>query len=51
MQVREHWNHSLPSGDYIVGRWRKARVLGFGEGSSIYDSALVLGNVKVGKKT
>jgi acetyltransferase-like isoleucine patch superfamily enzyme len=51
MQVREHWNRSLPFGDYIVDRWQKARDLGFGEGSSIYDSALVLGNVKVGKDT
>lgn len=51
MQVREHWNRSLPFGDYIVDRWRKARDLGFGEGSSIYDSSLVLGDVKVGKST
>lgn len=49
--VREHWSRSLPFGDYIVDRWQKARELGFGEGSSIYDSALVLGDVKVGKNT
>ena len=51
MQVLEHWNRSLPFGDYIVDRWQKARDLGFGEGSSIYDSALVLGDVMVGKNT
>jgi len=41
----------LPFADYIVDRWQKAKVLGFGEGSSIYDSSLVLGEVKVGKNT
>ena len=51
MQVRVNWNRSLSFGDYIVDRWQKARDLGFGEGSSIYDSALVLGDVKVGKNT
>ncbi len=51
LQVRERWNRSLPFGDYIVDRWQKARELGFGEGSSIYDSAVVLGDVKVGINT
>jgi acetyltransferase-like isoleucine patch superfamily enzyme len=41
----------LPFGDYVVDRWEKAKALGFGEGSSIYDSALVLGDVMVGKYT
>jgi len=49
--VQEQWNRSLPFGDYISDRWQKARRLGFGEGSSIYDSAIVLGDVSVGKHT
>lgn len=49
--VRAHWNRSLPFGDYIVDRWKKAQELSFGEGSSIFDSALVLGDVQVGKNT
>jgi acetyltransferase-like isoleucine patch superfamily enzyme len=49
--VLNKWNRSLPFGDYIVNRWQKAKLLGFSEGSSIYDSALVLGDVKVGKNT
>ena len=36
-------------GDYFVDRWEKAKFLNFGEGSSIYDSSLVFGNVNVGK--
>jgi acetyltransferase-like isoleucine patch superfamily enzyme len=50
-EVSERWNRSLPLGDYIVDRWEKARSLGFGEGASIYDSALVFGNVSVGEHT
>lgn len=49
--VRRRWNRSLPFADYIVDRWEKARALGFGDGSSIYDSVLVLGDVKVGTNT
>jgi len=49
--VQQRWNRSLPFADYIVDRWEKAKALGFGEGTSIYDSALVLGDVKVGRNT
>lgn len=34
----------------MVDRWEKAALLGFGAGTSIYDSALVLGEVRVGSK-
>lgn len=50
-EVRERWHRSLPVGDYLVDRWQKAADLGFGEGTSIYDSSLVLGDVRVGKNT
>jgi acetyltransferase-like isoleucine patch superfamily enzyme len=50
-ELREKWNRSLPYGDGIVDRWERARFLGFGEGSSIYDSAVVIGDVRVGAKT
>ena len=45
------YNRTLPFGDYISDRWEKAKYLGFGEGTSIYDSSLVLGQVKVGNNT
>ena len=51
MHVRERFQRSLPFADYIVDRWEKARELGFGEGASIYDSALLLGDVSVGRNT
>ena len=50
-EVASKFNRVLPFGDYISDRWEKARELGFGEGASIYDSAHVFGDVKVGKGT
>tara|TARA_R110001592_G_scaffold114824_6_gene314998 strand:+ start:363 stop:995 length:633 start_codon:yes stop_codon:yes gene_type:complete len=50
-RVLVQWNRALPFADYIVDRWEKANALGFGVGSSVYDSVVVLGEVKVGKNT
>lgn len=50
-KVRDDYNRVLPFGDYISDRWEKAKFLGFGEGTSIYDNTIVLGDVKVGKNT
>jgi acetyltransferase-like isoleucine patch superfamily enzyme len=50
-EVDARFRRTLPFGDYVVDRWEKARALGFGEGASIYDSALVIGDVKVGEQT
>lgn len=50
-EVQNHFNRTLPFGDYVVDRWEKAKELGFGEGTSIYDSSLILGDVKVGCHT
>jgi acetyltransferase-like isoleucine patch superfamily enzyme len=35
----------------LFDRWERARFFGFGEESSIYDSSLVVGEVKVGEHT
>ncbi len=43
------WKRLLPLNEMIIDRWKKGEKLGFGEGTSIYDSALVFGEVKVGK--
>ena len=50
-EVDARFCRTLPFGDYVVDRWEKARELGFGAGTSIFDSALVLGDVKVGENT
>src|SRR6185436_16557643 len=38
-------------GDLVTDRWQNAREVGFGEGTSCYDNVLILGDVKVGKRT
>ncbi len=50
-EVNEKFHRTLPFADYVVDRWEKARLLGFGEGTSVYDSCLVLGDVSVGEHT
>ena len=48
-EMHDKWNRVLPSNELLSDRWEKAKFLGFGEGSSIYDSCVVLGDVSVGK--
>lgn len=49
--LRRKFDRSLPFADEIFDRWERARSLGFGDGASIYDSALVYGGVKVGEQS
>lgn len=51
LRTRNEWRRTLPLGDYVSNRWEKASELGFGQGSSIYDSSLVIGDVRVGANT
>lgn len=44
----EEMNRSVSFGDVFVDRWERAKKLGFGEKTNIYDSSLVIGDVKVG---
>jgi acetyltransferase-like isoleucine patch superfamily enzyme len=46
--TREEFNRVLPFGEYVSDRWEKAEFLQFGKNSSIYDSSLVYGDVRVG---
>lgn len=46
-----HHQRSLPFADGIVDRWERAKALGFGTGTSVYDSSLVIGDVRVGERT
>src|SRR5688500_15207541 len=45
--LRNH-NRSLPLNEVLIDRWERAKKLGFGENTSIYDSSVVIGEVKVG---
>jgi acetyltransferase-like isoleucine patch superfamily enzyme len=44
----EELNRSVSFGDVFIDRWERARKLGFGKKTNIYDSSLVIGDVKVG---
>jgi acetyltransferase-like isoleucine patch superfamily enzyme len=46
-----HLNRSLPLPELLTDRWQRAKALSFGEGTSVYDSVLVFGDVNVGKNT
>ena len=48
--LREH-QRVLPFGDTVVDRWEKASLLGFGKGTSVYDSSVVIGDVSVAEDT
>lgn len=48
---RERWQRHVSLGDAVTDRWERARRHGFGEGSSVYGSALILGDVDVGTNT
>src|SRR4030042_6341642 len=48
---RSQYERVVSLGDLFIDREEKATILGFGEGSTIYDSSLVIGDVKVGKNT
>jgi acetyltransferase-like isoleucine patch superfamily enzyme len=49
--LRDRYARSLPLNDALFDRWERARRLGFGEGTSIYHSAYIFGDVKVGANT
>lgn len=49
--MKEKYDRSLSFQDGLFDRFERAKSLGFGEGASIYNSALVFGNVKAGAKT
>jgi acetyltransferase-like isoleucine patch superfamily enzyme len=50
-QLRREHGRSLPFQDAVFDRWERARRLGFGDGVSIYNSAAVFGDVRVGRNT
>jgi len=50
-ELRATYDRSLPFADAQFDRWERARSLGFGEKTSIYDSSAVFGAVQVGTNT
>ncbi|OSZ82396.1 acetyltransferase [Chitinophagaceae bacterium IBVUCB1] len=50
-KMKKQYNRVLPVNELFTDRWEKAKYLGFGEGTSVYDSCNVFGDVKVGNDT
>lgn len=50
-QLSKSFHRSLSFQDGLFDRWERAKRLGFGEEASIYNSALVYGDVRVGRGT
>lgn len=50
-KMMEEFNRSLPFNDLVFDRWERARRLGFGEDTSVYDSCCIFGSIKVGNNT
>ena len=50
-EMKSKYNRVLPVNELLSDRWEKAKYLGFGEKTSIYDSSIVFGNVTVGENT
>ncbi len=48
-EFRQKWDRDFPFEEILFDRWERANDLGFGEGTSIYHSSYVYGDVKVGK--
>jgi acetyltransferase-like isoleucine patch superfamily enzyme len=50
-RMRADWHRDLPFSELLSDRWERARSLGFGPDSSIYDLSYVYGDVRVGAGT
>lgn len=50
-KMMNRFSRSVSFQDELFDRWERAKFLGFGEQTSIYEESLVIGDVKVGKNT
>jgi acetyltransferase-like isoleucine patch superfamily enzyme len=48
-RMKAKYNRHVPFGTLLYDRWELARDYGFGEGTSVYDECLILGDVRVGR--
>ena len=49
--IKKKYKRLFSFGDYFTDRFDRAKKENFGEGSSVYDNVLIIGDVKVGKNT
>ena len=51
MFQKEKFDRCVSFENELFDRWEKAKFLGFGEATSIYQDSLVIGNVNIGRNT
>lgn len=49
LMTMQAYRRVVPSGELLYNRFDKARDMGAGDGSSVYDACLVLGDVRIGQ--
>jgi len=50
-EMRDKWQRDLPLNELLFDRWERASSLGFGEGTSVYHSSYIYGDVRIGNHT
>jgi len=48
-RMKAKYNRHVSTGDLLYDRWELAKDYSFGEGTSVYDECLILGDVQVGR--
>jgi acetyltransferase-like isoleucine patch superfamily enzyme len=48
-RMKARFNRHVPTGELLYDRWELARDHGFGEGTSVYDTCVIQGDVQVGR--
>lgn len=48
-ETGRRWDRVLPWDEMLLDRWKKARELGFGEGTNSYEHSFIIGKPKIGK--
>lgn len=48
-EMKKKFDRVLPTGELLFNRFDKGRYLNCGEGSSVYDTSIIMGDVRIGK--
>lgn len=48
-EMKEKYDRVLPTGELLFNRYDKAEYLGAGDGTSVYDTSVIMGDVRLGR--
>ena len=48
-EMKKQYNRVLPTGELFFNRFDKSKYIKAGEGSSVYDTSVIMGDVKIGE--